>query len=534
MANWSENAKTILESRYLKKDRNGGLLEDPDGMLERVAKHVSLAEKKKDQETWYSKFVEIMDSLEFLPNSPTLMNAGKDLGQLSACFFLPIEDSLSNIFEQVKQTALIHKSGGGTGLLFSRIRPANSTVLSTSGVASGPVSFMKVFDVATEVIKQGGVRRGANMGTLHCSHPDIYDFIKCKQDVNNFQNFNISVSITDDFMGAAKNNKEFFLKDPFTKEKIQIDASELFDLICYQSWDNGEPGLIFIDTINDKNPTPWLGNLEGTNPCGELPMFPYESCNLGSIDVSKFANGKRFDWDRLEEVVRIAVRFLDDVIEVNKFPNIKIERKTKLTRKIGLGIMGWADLLISLGHRYDSKEALKLASRLMMNIREISHIVSREIGKEKGYCFKQLKRRNSTLTTIAPTGTLSILADCSSGIEPIFGKNYTKTVLNGTALDLGGKYLDVEDNLLVAAHDISVEKHIEMQSAFQQYVDNAVSKTINLKKDATVEDVKKAFILAHDLGCKGITVFRDGSRKGPLEITTEGELSECENGRCLI
>jgi len=914
-ANWSENAKIILEQRYLSRDRDGSLIETPDQMLERVVDCVAAVEKKKDRSFWRSSFLEIMDSLEFLPNSPTLMNAGKPLGQLSACFLLPIDDNLSNIFEMVKQTALIHKTGGGTGLLFSRLRPTNSKVFSTSGVASGPTSFMKVFNVATEVVKQGGVRRGANMGVLNVNHPDIFEFVKCKENIAEYQNFNISVSITDNFLKAVQQGNSFPLRNPYTKEKTYINALELFEVICEQAWMNGEPGLIFIDTINLKNPVPWLGKIEGTNPCitgdtliavadgrgavtikeltedgkdvpvychgdkgkitirmmrnprytgreriikinldngefvrttldhvfiladgtrkkardlfsgdsvsimtkrkskfetifnhsnshsqeyywinssnypsyildhrlianfyspkfgfkkvvhhvdgnglnnkqnnlevmlksdhdklhslnmmgennpmvrfpekncwnnsqwqekmrnrnhigrkrklstrnkigiktkerfdspsfrayhgertrigieenrnkfnlsllnkaearlmdcqektdlecflrgnsvfvkkfcencgeemisswsarersycsvlcwnnvlnskeyrqklksysnhkiisfemedyqdvyngtvdefhnyyighfkerveqdeafvyintmqcGEQPLLPYESCNLGSIDVSKFVAHKKIDWDRLNHVVEIAVRFLDDVIDANKYPNVRIQRRTLLTRKIGLGIMGWADLLISLGIRYDSEKAIKLAKRLMMNIRETAHITSRDIGKEKGYCFKQLKRRNTTLTTIAPTGTLSILANCSSGIEPLFGKKYTKTVLNGVKLDLSEKYRDIDDDLIVTSHEIPVEKHIEMQAAFQMYTDNSVSKTVNLLNSAKVDDVRKAFLLAHSLGCKGITVYRDGSRAAPIEITTEGQLSECENNRCLL
>lgn len=535
MANWSNEAILILEKRYLRKDKIGKVTEKPDEMLERVAKHISKAEKAKElQDFWYNKFLSIMDTLEFLPNSPTLMNAGRELGQLSACFVLPVEDSLSNIFEQVKQVALIHKTGGGTGILFSHLRPKNSVVNSTSGVASGVVSFMQCFDSATEAVKQGGVRRGANIGVLSCNHPDIYDFVKCKENGISFQNFNISVSISHNFLVAAKDGNSFPLRNPHTKEKTYIKANELFDLICYEAWLTGEPGIIFIDTINAKNFTPWLGRMECVNPCGENPLFAYESCNLGSIDVSKLVKEKSVNWDRLAEVVSIAVRFLDDVIDVNHYPNVKIARKTRLTRKVGLGIMGWADLLIKLGIRYDSDKAIKLAKRLMMNIRETAHITSRDIGKEKGFCFEKLKRRNTTLTTIAPTGTLSILANCSSGIEPIFAKNFTKTVLNNVILDLGKKYKEVDKSVLTTSHEIPLEKHIEMQAAFQSYTDNAVSKTINLPGSATKEDVKKAFLMAHELECKGITVYREGSRNAPLEITTEGQISECDSGKCLL
>ena len=539
MANFTDSAKIILAARYLLKDKTGAIIESPDGMLQRVAHHVSYAENVSSREKYEDQFMGIMDTLEFLPNSPTLMNAGKELGQLSACFLLPIQDNLANIFEMVKQVALIHKTGGGTGIVLSYLRPLNSMVQSTSGVASGPVSFMRVFDVATDVVKQGGVRRGANMGVLHVSHPDIYSFIRCKENISQFQNFNLSVAITDKFLNSSIKGNGFYLRNPFTKERTSVDAGELFDILCKEAWKTGEPGLIFIDTINSKNPTPWLGMIEGTNPCGEQPLLPYESCNLGSIDVSKFVTGTRVDWDRLDEVVSIAVRFLDDVIEVNKYPNVKIMRKTKMTRKVGLGIMGWADLLIKLGLRYDSEQALKLAKRMMMQIRETAHITSRELGKEKGLFpgfrgHSNTKRRNATLTTIAPTGTLSLLADCSSGIEPIFGKQFVKTVLNDVKISFGDRYKDISDDLLITSLDIPIEGHITMQAAFQEYTDNAVSKTVNLPKSATVKDVKKAFILAHKLGCKGLTVYRDGSRKAPIEITTEGELSECENGRCRI
>jgi ribonucleoside-diphosphate reductase alpha chain len=535
VANFSSYAEAILQARYLKKDKLGNPIETPNQMLERVAKHVSKAETSETlQREMEQKFISIMDSLEFLPNSPTLMNAGRELGQLSACFLLPIQDNLSNIFEMVKQVALIHKTGGGTGIVLSHLRPSGARVQSTAGVASGPISFMRVFDVATDVVKQGGVRRGANMGILHCTHPDILNFIVCKSDMTSFQNFNISVGITDEFFRVGLKGNGFTLKDPLTKEKSHIDAGAMFELLCHQAWLNGDPGIVFLDSINAKNPTPWLGQIEGTNPCGEQPLLPYESCNLGSIDVSKFVVNKKIDWDRLDEVTEIAVRFLDDVIDVNNFPNVKIQRKTKLTRKIGLGIMGWADALIALGIRYDSDPALKLAERLMARIRETAHMTSRNLGQEKGTCFPQLKRRNSTLTTIAPTGTLSILAGCSSSIEPVFAKSYTKTVLGDLKMELGAKYTEVDDSLMVTALDIPVEAHIKMQSAFQRYTDNAVSKTINLPNSATVDDVKKAFTLAHELGCKGITVYRDGSRKAPLEATTEGELSECEDGKCKI
>ena len=886
MANWSENAVTVLNARYLLKDKTGKVIESPDGMLARVVKFV--ASKEKDKELWEKKFLEIMDTLEFLPNSPTLMNAGKPNAQLSACFLLDISDDLANIFEQVKQSALIAKSGGGCGLLFSNIRPAGSLVNTTSGVSSGPVSFMhcisgetkiaspcgeflikdlvgkeipvyswsgkevvisimrdirktqinakvykivldngesliatsdhqvmmrgglykkveelkkgnslmpfgkktkseiyialnngktiteplivsewkygrkkrkdesvhhidgnhlnnspenleflsrsehskkfkgtkprydqfveyppdmgervskgllanttfeqrsknskrartfssgmtgkhqtehckqvtsslrkgktfveqygeekageisksiseaisgekngfygkhhseetkriikekralqiipkqkkekedricevcnetftvdskkskrkhcsdackkgftynhkvvsieewgfcdvyngevddyhnfaisagvfihNCFDTASGAVKQGGVRRGANIGILTISHPDIIDFVTCKEDINNFQNFNISVTVTDNFIKAVYADSKFPLKNPKTKEITYINAKKLFDIIVHQAWLTGEPGMLFIDTINAKNPTPWLGSLSGTNPCGEQPLLPCESCNLGSIDISKFVKGRTIDWNRLSDVVETAVRFLDDIIEVNSFPNVKIERKTKQTRKVGLGIMGFADALILLGHRYGDEKSLKLAKRIMMNIRETAHMTSRDLGKEKGFCQPKLKRRNACLTTIAPTGSISMIADCSSGIEPLFAKNFTKRVMGNIDLKMGKKYKDIDENDIVIASEIPFEKHIEMQAALQEYTDNAVSKTVNLANTATEDDIRKAFLLAHFLGCKGITVYRDGSRDAPLKKVEQG-LSECESGKCML
>ena len=531
MANFSDNAKTILEARYLLKDKKGNIIETPDEMLVRVAKCVSGAEKEKDRDKWNKEFMSILDTLEFLPNSPTLMNAGTEMGQLSACFLIPVEDNLSAIMEAVKQTALIHKSGGGTGVVFSHIRPSGSIVNTTTGVASGPVSFMRIFDTTTGVVKQGGKRRGANIGILSCNHPDILHFIKCKEDTTQFTNFNISVSITDNFMKAVKAENGYPLINPFTKEKTYIKANEIFHALCEQAWKTGEPGIIFIDTINKTNPVPEFGRIEGTNPCGEQPLLFWESCNLGSINLAKFVVNGKVDWNRLGTVIEIATRFLDDVIDVNRYPNVKIARKTRMTRKIGLGVMGWADMLIDLGIRYDSDEALSLAKRVMRAISEDSYRISKEVGKEKGYCLDRLKRRNSVTTTIAPTGTLSLLAGCSSSIEPIFAKEYTKTVMDGVKLDLS-KHKDVSDDILVTAHEISIEKHIAMQSAFQEFVDNAVSKTINLPKTAKVATVAKAFIDAHSQGCKGITVYREGSREGPMEIIKEKKLSECDGDKC--
>jgi ribonucleoside-diphosphate reductase alpha chain len=534
MAEWTTNAETILSARYLKKDKIGKVIETPDEMIDRVARHVSLAEKSNPKKKkWYGEFLDIMDSLEFLPNSPTLMNAGKELGQLSACFVLPIEDDLSSIFETVKKVALIHKTGGGTGISLSKLRPANSIVDSTKGVASGPISFLRVFDVATDVIKQGGVRRGANMGILKVDHPDIFDFVTCKEDGKSFQNFNLSVAVTDKFLRAAKEDKQFPLVDPLTKNRRLIPAKDLFDLICYGAWRTGEPGVIFIDEINRKNPTPWLGRMECTNPCGEQPLLWYESCNLGSINLDKFIKNGKIDYQRLEEVVKIAVRFLDNIIDINKYPSIRIANKTKMTRKIGLGVMGWADALIKLGIPYDSEEALELANELMTFINEKAKEASVELAEEKGSYVDKAKIRNATRTTIAPTGTLSVLANCSSGIEPVFSKDFTKRVLGDIDLDLGSKYKKVPDKLMRTALLITPEAHIKMQATFQKHCDNAVSKTINLPDEASIEDVKSAVWLAWDLKCKGLTVYRHGTREGPLEISTEG-LSECDTGKCEI
>ena len=422
-----------------------------------------------------------------------------------------------------------------TGLIFSKLRPANSMVQSTHGVSSGPVSFMQCFDVATEAVKQGGVRRGANLGLLRVSHPDIFEFVRCKQDTTKFQNFNISVGVTDNFMKAVVNGNGYPLRHPRYHVKQYIDARELFNEICQQAWKTGDPGLLFLDTIESGNPTPQFGRLEGVNPCGESPLIPNESCNLGSINISKLVQESgKFDWDRLDEIVAIAVRFLDNVVEVNHYPNVKIRRATLRTRKIGLGVMGFADALIAMGVKYNSEQAHKFAKRLIMNIRENAHMVSRELGKEKGVGeLRKLKRRNAILTVVAPTGTLSILANCSSGIEPLFARDYTKTVLGGVELNLSSKYKNVSEDLLVTTHDISIKDHIKIQAAFQSYTDGAVSKTINLKNAATIDDVKEAFMFAWESGCKGITVYRDGCRNAPLKHV-DGTLSECKNGRCSI
>lgn len=576
VATLTENALRVLERRYLKKDARGEVIETPEEMFRRVAQAIASAEliydPKADVKSREEEFYRLMANLEFLPNSPTLMNAGRELGQLSACFVLPVEDSMESIFNAVRYTALIHKSGGGTGFSFSRLRPESDRVGSTGGVASGPVSFMRAFDVATDVIKQGGMRRGANMAILNVNHPDIKKFIVAKDDPTAFTNFNLSVAVTNEFMEAVKAGTDYELVNPHTKEVVgKLNAKEVFDQISAMAWKTGDPGIVFIDRINQDNPTPHLGNIESTNPCGEQPLLPYESCNLGSINLARMLRIKNgaaeIDYPRLAETVKITVRFLDNVIDVNKFPLDEIDEMTKKSRKIGLGVMGFADMLIKLGIAYDSEEALQVATDIMHFINEEAGKASVELAKERGGfpAFKGsiydvaggLKLRNASCTTIAPTGTLSIIAGCSSGIEPLFALSYTRHILDGAQLlevnpyfeevaksegfyseELmqrladGAKLHDMDEvpegvkRLFVTAHEIQPEWHVKMQAAFQKSTHNAVSKTVNFPQSATREDIDKVYRMAYEEGLKGITIYRDRSREAQVLTTGKAEKAE--------
>lgn len=586
----SENAIKVLEKRYLKRDKDGNCIETPADMFRRVADTLASADSKfgkseAEVKQLADEFYTAITNRYFMPNSPTLMNAGRELGQLAACFVLPVDDSLEDIFETVKNTALIHKSGGGTGFSFSRLRPKNDVVRSTMGVSSGPVSFMEVFNAATEAVKQGGTRRGANMGILRVDHPDILDFIDCKSDNNRLNNFNISVAITDKFMDAYLKGKDYDLIHPNSKQSVgKLNAKEVFDKIIDGAWRNGEPGIVFIDTMNSDNPTPQVGAIESTNPCGEVPLLPYEACNLGSINLSRMVkeeNGKSVvNWDLLAKTTRTAIRFLDNVIEINNYPLPQISEMVRNNRKIGLGVMGWADMLMKMGISYASEEGTKLASQVIEFIDYESKCESVELSKKRGrfknfkgsiydqenYLYnkfkgksagiisdekwkeldEQIKKygiRNATTTCIAPTGTISMIASASGGVEPLFGLVFSRLIMDGTemlevneifknymishglyseelmkkiAIDGSVAHIDeIPDDvkkIFVTAHDVSPYWHVKMQAAFQLHTDNAVSKTVNFVESATREDIEEAYVLAYKNHLKGITVYRNNSR----------------------
>ncbi|HPA14132.1 MAG TPA: adenosylcobalamin-dependent ribonucleoside-diphosphate reductase [Desulfobacterales bacterium] len=587
----SKNALKVLEARYLHRDAKRRIVETAEQLFEAVSLGVSYAElllnNARDAVDWRDKYHRLLTSLDFLPNSPTLMNAGKPLGQLSACFVLPVGDSIEEIFDAVKEMALVQRTGGGTGFSFSRLRPKGEFVASTSGEASGPVSFMKIFDCATQNIKQGGKRRGANMGVLRVDHPDIFEFISAKLDEDSFQNFNISVGVTDIFMEAVQNDKIYELIHPSSGRSAgTLKAREVFDAIVKAAWQTGDPGLLFLDEINRTNPTPGLGMIEATNPCGEIPLFPYESCNLGSLNLANLVrrkkNGAVLDWDKLRRITHEAVRFMDDVIEVSRYPLENIAMMTRGNRKIGLGVMGFAEMLIRLGISYDSDEAVKTAETIMRFISEEAFKASRRLAEERGvfpnwkgsvYERQGIRVRNATRTAIAPTGTISIIAGTSPSIEPLFALVYKRSnVLNGqTLFETNSLFLDYLDRLglnrekilseilekkqlkevrnipeelkklFVTALEISPERHLQIQAAFQRYVDNSVSKTVNLPQEATFEEVANIYWMAWKLKLKGITIYRYGSKSVQVLELGEGEeahhydhASKCDPYECKV
>ena len=580
----TENSRKVLHRRYQAKDREGNVIEEADQMFRRVAHNLAQADKnygatKKQIAATEEEFYQAMRRLEYLPNSPTLMNAGRELQMLSACFVLPVQDSMEAIFETVKQATLVQKSGGGTGFAFSQLRPEGDIVGSTGGVASGPVSFMRAFDGATEAVKQGSTRRGANMGILHVTHPDILRFISSKEDGKSISNFNISVSVTEEWMAKVSNGEEYDLINPRTgKATGQLNAREVFNRLAEMAWRTGDPGIVFLDRINKDNPNPQLGEIQSTNPCGEQPLLPYESCNLGSVNLTRMVryteDGAEIDRDRLEQVIKTSVHMLDNVIDMNEYPIPQIDEMSRKTRRIGLGVMGFADLLIQLGIPYDSEEALEVGEDVMGFIEDKTNEASVGLAEVRGvfpawegsiYNYPGGPRlRNSAPTTIAPTGTISIIAGCSSGVEPLFALSYVRNVMDNTRLVEGNPFfeavarkegfysLDLMEKLVekgslhdidgdipqwarqifVTSHDITPEWHVRMQAAFQKYTDNAVSKTINFPANATVQDISDAYMLAYKLGCKGITIYRDGSKENQVLSTGEtGKHSAGSNGQ---
>ncbi|MDL2316592.1 vitamin B12-dependent ribonucleotide reductase [Desulfovibrio sp. OttesenSCG-928-A18] len=569
------NAAVVLGKRYYRKGPNAEILENAQDMFWRVAYAVASEERKYKKSPWKTEdlaraFYELMTSWRFLPNSPTLMNAGTGLGQLSACFVLPVGDSIEEIFDAVKHAAMIHKSGGGTGFSFSRLRPKESRVGSTGGVASGPLSFLRIFNTATEQIKQGGTRRGANMGILRVDHPDIMEFIRAKEREGEFNNFNLSVALTEEFMKAVEKEEDYPLLAPHNKEERgRLNAREVFEILVQKAWESGDPGIVFIDRINRDNPNPEQGEIESTNPCGEQPLLPYEACNLGSINLSRFylpgkTGDEAINWDELRQAIDLSVRFLDNVIDASRFPLPEITEKVSKNRKIGLGVMGWADLLFQLGIPYNSQEAISLAEKLMSFVRDEGRAASKNLARERGafpaygdsvYAKKDIgPLRNATVTTIAPTGTLSIIAGCSSGIEPLFALCFSRNVMDGERLvevnpwfeqalkdaDCYSKNLmdtvaskgsianldhlpESLRKVFVTAMDIEALWHLRMQAAFQAYTDNAVSKTVNLPNTASVDDIRRVYWMAYEMGCKGVTVYRDGCKSVQVLCTGEGE-----------
>lgn len=559
------NALQVLERRYLQKDQDGRIIETPEQLFRRVARNIaSVNETYKDRHGEEEEFFQAMSSLEFLPNSPTLMNAGTAIQQLSACFVIPVEDSIESIFDAVKYGAVVQQTGGGTGYSFSHLRPEGDTVRSTGGVASGPVSFMRVFDAATEAIKQGGRRRGANMGVLRVDHPDIERFIHAKEDLSSFSNFNLSVAVTDEFMERAARGDDLDLVNPRNGEHTRkISAAYLLEQMATSAWRGGDPGALFIDTVNRYNPTPELGRIEATNPCGEVPLLPFEACNLGSINLDRMVDGDAVDWEKMGRAVHLAVRFLDNVIDANHYPLYHTTKVVKGNRKIGLGVMGFADLLVRVGIRYGSSDSNELADRLVSFIRTRAEAASREIAESRG-SFPHIDqtairgpRRNATVLSIAPTGTISMIAGCSSGIEPYYAISFSRNVMEGrhmeetlplflSAASKGGfltsdllrelaKVRSIRcmeaipseiRKLFVTAHDIPAVAQINLQAIFQKHVDNAVSKTINLPIQSTWRDIHQALVYAHSKGCKGITVYREGSKPGQV-LTTIKDARRC-------